>query len=97
MKLRFTRRATENLATIADYIRANIPSAAHRVRSAIYESLQYLILFPKVGRPQKAHGVRRLVTRKYSYLVYYTVDESAQEVIILDVKHPAQKREHSDS
>jgi len=39
MKLRFTRRATENLATIADYIRANIPSAAHRVRSAIYESL----------------------------------------------------------
>lgn len=96
MKLRFTPRATANLIEIADYIRARNPAAARRVRSAIYESLQTLILFPDVGRKQKAEGVRKLVTRKYAYLIYYTVDATADEVIVLNVRHPARRREHED-
>jgi len=38
MKLRFTLRAVENLADIADYIHARNPSAARRVRAVIYET-----------------------------------------------------------
>jgi toxin ParE1/3/4 len=45
----------------------------------------------------KPRGVRKFVTRKYAYLVYYTVDEAADEIIILNVKHPAQRREHEDA
>ncbi len=97
MKLRFTPRATENIVGIADYIRAHNPAAAQRVRAAIYESLQDLVLFPHVGRPQQTKGVRKFVTRKYAYLVYYMVDEAAEEIIILNVKHPAQEREHEDA
>jgi hypothetical protein len=41
--------------------------------------------------------VRKLVTRKYAYLVYYTVDDNAAEIAILAVKHPAQRREHDDA
>lgn len=52
MKLRFTKRAIENLADIADYIQAHDPSAARRVRSAIYGSLQNLMVFPDLGRLQ---------------------------------------------
>jgi len=52
MKLRFTPRATANLFEIADYLHARNPAAARRVRSAIYDSLQNLILFPHVGRRQ---------------------------------------------
>ena len=74
MKLRFTPRAVENIVSIADYLRARNPAAAQRVRAAIYESLQNLILFPHAGRPQQTQGVRKFVTRKYAYLVYYTVD-----------------------
>jgi toxin ParE1/3/4 len=96
MKLRFTRRAIANLIEIADHIRARNPAAARRVRAAIYESLQLLILFPHIGRRQKTEGVRKLVTRKYPYLVYYTIDEAADEIVILSVKHPAQRREHQD-
>lgn len=96
MKLRFTPRAIANLIEIADYIREHNPQAARRVRAAIYESLQNLILFPHVGRRQKAESVRKLVTRKYPYLVYYTVDEAADEIVILNVKHPARRREHED-
>jgi plasmid stabilization system protein ParE len=96
VKLRFTRRATENIASIAGYIRDHNPAAAVRVRAAIYASLQNLILFPRVGRLQKTKGVRKFVTRPYAYIVYYVIDESADEIIILNVKHPAQRREHED-
>ena len=76
MKLRFTPRATANLLEIADYLNARNPAAAQRVRAAIYDSLQNLILFPHIGRKQKVEGVRKLVTRKYAYLVYYTVERN---------------------
>jgi len=97
MKLRFTPRALENILAIADYIQARNPAAARRVRSAIYESLQNLILFPHAGRLQQTEGVRKFVTRRYAYIVYYTVDEVAEEIVILNVKHSAQRREHDDA
>jgi plasmid stabilization system protein ParE len=50
MKLRFTPRAIANLIAIADYIHAQNPAAARRVRASIIDSLQTLILFPHVGR-----------------------------------------------
>jgi toxin ParE1/3/4 len=71
--------------------------AALRVRAAILESLQNLVLFPQIGWQQKAEGVRKLVTRHYPYLVYYTADESAEEIIIITIQHPASERDHSDA
>jgi addiction module RelE/StbE family toxin len=96
MKLRFTRRAAQDLTDIADYIRKQNPQAALRVRAAILESLQNLVLFPQVGQQQKVEGVRKLVTRRYPYLVYYTADESSEEIIIITIQHAAREREHSD-
>lgn len=97
MKLRFTARATENLVDISDYLFERNPAAARRVRAAIYDGLQSLILFPHVGRLQKLDKVRKLVTPKFAYLIYYIVDEAAQEIIVLNVKHPAQERDYDDS
>ncbi len=97
MKLRFTTRAIENLIEIADYLHERNPAAARRVRAAIYDGLQILILFPYVGRPQKLESVRKYVTRKYPYLIYYTVDEATEEVVILNVKHPARERDYEDA
>jgi plasmid stabilization system protein ParE len=97
MKLHFTPRAAQDLADIGDYIRERSPEAALRVRAAILESLQNLVLFPQVGRQQKVEGVRKLVTRQYPYLVYYTADEAAEEIIIIAIQHPAREREHADA
>jgi hypothetical protein len=41
--------------------------------------------------------VRKLATRQYPYLVYYTLDEEADEVVIVTIQHPAREREHSDA
>jgi toxin ParE1/3/4 len=97
MNLRFTSRATQDLVDIADYIRERNPAAALRVRAAILDSLRNLVLFPEIGRRQTVEGVRKLVTRKYPYLVYYTVDQAAAEIVILTIRHPAREREHEDA
>jgi hypothetical protein len=37
------------------------------------------------------------VTRKYPYLVYYAVDEAAEEIVIITIQHPARERSHEDA
>jgi toxin ParE1/3/4 len=97
MKLHFTRQAKDDLENIADYVHQQNPEAALRVRDAIIDSLRTLVLFPRIGRRQKVAGVRKVLTRRYRYLVYYTVDDTAEEIVILTIQHPARKRQHSDA
>jgi toxin ParE1/3/4 len=95
VKLRFSPRARDNLLEIADYLRERNPRAALRVRSAILASLQIITRYPSAGRGQTTERVRKLVVRKYPYLIYYTLRDN--EIIVLSIKHAAQRREHQDS
>jgi plasmid stabilization system protein ParE len=97
MKLRLTPRAAHDLADIGDYLSERSPGAALRVRDAILQSLQNLSLFPELGRKQEEEGVRKMVTRRYSYRIYYMTDEAADEIIILAIRHPARRPEHTDA
>ena len=97
MNLRFTPQALDDVTEIADYLKERSPSAAVKVRAAIYASLEQLLLFPSLGRRQQTEGVRKLVTRRYSYLVYYTLDAAHDEIVVLNVKHPARQRNHEDA
>jgi plasmid stabilization system protein ParE len=96
MRLRFTALAAHDLSAIADYIRARRPAASLRVRAAILDSLQTLVLFPELGRRQNVAGVRKLITRRYGYLVYYTLDREADEIIVLTIQHPSRARPTED-
>lgn len=91
MKLRFARRAARDLVEIADHIREQNPQAAPRVRAAILESLRVIAAFPQIGRRQSVEGVRMLVTRRYPYLVYYAIDETADEIVVIAIRHPARQ------
>ncbi|HTV67366.1 MAG TPA: type II toxin-antitoxin system RelE/ParE family toxin [Rhizobiaceae bacterium] len=97
MRLRFTRKALENLTEIAIYLNERNPNAAIRVREAIETSLGYLAEFPYAGRRQVTEGVRKFVTRKYHYIAYYAVNEATDELVVLSIKHPAQERDHEDA
>lgn len=96
MKLRFTARAVRDLADIAAYIYQYNPNAARRVRVEILESLQHLVDFPELGRRQTLEGVRKLIVRKYPYLVYYRLDRSSDEIVILTIRHQARRAEFQD-
>lgn len=97
MRLRFTPRAVLDLEAIADRIRESNPRASVRVRSSILNSLDHLTAFPRMGRKQSTPGVRKLVTRRYSYLVYYRVDIEAREIVVLSIRHHARKRKYKNA
>ncbi|MDO9414476.1 MAG: type II toxin-antitoxin system RelE/ParE family toxin [Pseudolabrys sp.] len=82
---------------MGNYFSDRSPEAGLRVRSAIYEGLQTLLLFPHAGRPQSIPPVRKFVTQRYRYLIYYLADEAADEIVVLNVKHPARSRDLNDA
>jgi hypothetical protein len=37
-----------------------------------------------------------LVTRRYQYLIYYTIDGANEEIVVLTIQHSAREREYVD-
>jgi plasmid stabilization system protein ParE len=97
VKLRFSPQSLRDIVEIADYIKSENPDAALRVRAEILRAFDILRQFPRIGRLQTTEEVRKFVVRKYSFLIYYAVDEAAQELTILTVRHAARERDFSDS
>lgn len=97
MKVRFAVQAIVDLKEIADYLSVRNPSAAIRVRKAIQDGTRLIAAFPHSGRQQSEPHIRKLVTPRYSYLIYYTVDVPGDEIAILSIRHPARERDIADS
>ncbi len=97
MQIRYTLKAVHNLEEIADYLVQRNPQAARRVRTKIEEALDILVQFPDSGKEQTTANVRKFVVRRYPYLIYYSIDADADELVVLSVQHPKRKREHDDS
>jgi len=93
MKPRFAPRVTRDLVEIDEYLRARSPFAAERVRTAIVESLQTVVLFPPSGRAQTLADVRKLVVRKYPYRIDDTFDDATDEVRVLAIQHVSRGRD----
>lgn len=97
MRVAYTPRALADLEEIADYIKARSPQGAARVRTAILDALQTLAQFPRVGRSQTVEAVRKIGVRKYPYLIFYMVDEAAEEIVVLTIRHGSREREYDDA
>ena len=80
MKVRFSPRAVAELEAIADYLTPRSRQGAQNVRAAILNSLENLALFPGIGRRQTVEGVYKIGVRKNPYLIYYRIDDDAQEI-----------------
>jgi addiction module RelE/StbE family toxin len=91
MRVRFAERAVQDLKDLSEYIKVDSPGAALRVRSAILDSIAMLSRFPEIGRAQEIVGVRKLVVRKYPYVIYYRIDPPNRIVVVLAIQHSAQK------
>jgi toxin ParE1/3/4 len=97
MIVRFIPRAIQDLTDIADYIRSQNPSASQRVRTAILDGIEIISRYPNAGRRQSLENVRKLVIRRYPYLIYYMVDAEADELVVISIRHAAREREYSDA
>ena len=96
MRIVYSPRAIADLRAISAYLKPLSPQGARHVGAAILHALQQLLVFPHAGTPQKIKGVRKIITRKYPYLIYYTVDEPAEEILVIAIQHSARARAFTD-
>jgi plasmid stabilization system protein ParE len=89
VKIRYTARALAQLDEIYSYIETHNPGAAKRVKSRIKQSIGRLVRHPYSCRPTENPAIRVLAVVRYPYLVFYSVDEAANEVHILRIRHSA--------
>lgn len=89
MRVRWLRKALQNLDEQAGYIAQESPKAAAEMFAFVKAQVDALADFPAVGRPGRVPGTRELVIDRYPLLVPYRVQND--EVHVLRVFHTRRK------
>ena len=89
MIVRYTARASDDLADITAYLDQHSPKAASSVRRAIETSVALLGDFPELAPATDIPGVRELTIVRYPYKVYYV--PQGGEVWILHIRDARRK------
>jgi plasmid stabilization system protein ParE len=97
MRVVFTEEAILSVRNIQSYLRSRNPTAAIAIGRAIRKSAEMLGEFPGLGRRQSRAGIRKLVIPRYGYLIYFKVYAEDEEVRILFIQHPKQRRKYRDT
>ena len=92
MKVRWSETALAQLDDIFLYIYERNRSAALAVAKRIEDLAALLGGFPLVGHLTDEAEVRILPVVRYPFLIFYAIDNAADEVVILHVRHAAQDR-----
>lgn len=89
MKLRVTKRAATQIEKALDYIEAESPQGANRLRERIRTLFLLLQQHPHAGQSTDLPGVRRLVISPYPYPIFYRVTDD--EVIVQRMRHTSRR------
>ncbi|MEO6780441.1 MAG: type II toxin-antitoxin system RelE/ParE family toxin [Bradyrhizobium sp.] len=92
MKLRWSETALAEIDNIFSFIFENNRSAAVAVVERIEGLAALLAEFPLVGHLTDETPVRVLPVVRYPFLIFYTIDDATNEIIVLHVRHTAQER-----
>jgi toxin ParE1/3/4 len=92
MRVRWSQSALAEIEGIFSYIHERNPSAARAVVERIDGLTALLDEFPLVGHATDEPSVRMLSVVRYPFLIFYAIDDEANEVVILHVRHAAQQR-----
>ena len=89
-RVRYHEDALADLEEIFDWARSRHPGSLERFADGIFNHVDSLQSFPRLGAPVKGHpGIRRLL---HSPLyVYYRVDETRASVEILHFWHVSRR------
>jgi len=92
MRLRYSETALRELNEIFAYLYERDRSAASAVVDRIERLGSLLGEMPFIGNRTDKEDVRMIPVVRYPFLIFYTVDASAGEVVILHVRHAARLR-----
>jgi len=88
LKLKWTKRALQQLKEAQDYISRDNPAAARDIAERIAQATRLLLTQPQLGRTGRVQGTREWVVMHTPYLLAYTVKNDT--VQILSVIHSKQ-------
>jgi toxin ParE1/3/4 len=94
VKIRYRPASLAQLDRIFTYVAEQNPDAAGKVLALLKRSIDRLADFPFSGRPSEMAGIRELPIVRYPYIVFYTVNDARQEVVILRVRQASQDPAH---
>jgi len=81
MRIKWLKRALENLEAEAAYIAQENPQAAGECVNRILNAVQQLAQHPNIGRAGRVFGTRELVITRYPYIVPYRIKNETIEVL----------------
>jgi addiction module RelE/StbE family toxin len=87
MKLRWSETALHELDDIFSYVFEQNRTAAAAVAKRIRERAMLLEEFPWAGHKTDFGGVRALSVVRYPFVIFYVIDEDANEVSVVSVRH----------
>ena len=88
LKLKWTRRALEQLVEAQDYIALENPTAARQVGERIANATRLLLTQPRMCHPGRVRGTLEWVVRRTPYFLVYKLE--GDELIVLRVIHGKQ-------
>jgi toxin ParE1/3/4 len=87
-RVRWTINAANDLASIAERIRKDNPSAALKVARTICKGVADLGVFPNRGRIGLVENTREVIFPPWPYIVVYEINQGT--VNVLRVRHASQ-------
>lgn len=86
-RVRWTRRALNDLVDIRAFIAADDPRAARRIGQAILKAAERLAVMPRRGRPGRVAGTRELILPGWPWILVYNA--TGDRIHILAFRHSA--------
>ena len=93
MKLVFDERALADLEGIYNWIAKDNPRAALAVVERVFESVEHLATFPRMGHAGRDEGTFEWVVPRLPYIVVYEIHGERDEIVVIAVVHGAQDRD----
>jgi toxin ParE1/3/4 len=90
MRIEYSRRALQQLASIFEYLAGRSPAAAQSVRTSVRSTIARLEELPLLGKLTDEADVHVLIEPEYLYRVFYRVEE--ERVTVIRILHRSQRR-----
>ena len=91
MRLRYSRRATNDLASIHEYLSARSPRAALGMLTSIYAAIEFIRHHPEASELTSIPGIRGKIVRKHRFKIFYRVMTEDDAIEIVHVRHTSRR------
>ncbi len=87
MRIRFSKRALDQIDDALGYVRERSPQGAAAIERRITELTTLILQYPRSGSRTRIPGVRRILLTPYPYLIDYFVGDD--EIVVQRFRHAA--------